>query len=453
MSLPRTLVPFDCPSPAGPPAKPPKRLKTWLDGRKLIPQDMPVLPFDGISQIPTHIPLDVLNNRIVIPRDLPIVPFPPELAASEPTITELDDRVVVPQDAHIRPTLEPEPFSVEVLQDLVETDLLVSGEPRLLPEKKGRIDWDFLAPAFSVLFHVLLVIFFLTLPGMIHHYTQNPIEEALNNNKLGYVYLPPNLKRIPRPKAVPQKPSDKMRLDIGERNHLAPPRPQVSPQPGPAPEPAPRVVPPAPPVQEARQEPQPRPEPTAPKPQQAPRLENVTPPRPKTIIAPPVMSPGQAIEQSLRAAARSATTPSYGFSDRVPTPPQMPGGSGQPGGPGTGQLSGSVQLLTPTDGVDFTSYIQRLLAVVRRNWYAVMPESALLVDQGRVMLRFKIMTNGTVPAGYPILELTSGKRPLDRAAAAAITASNPFDPLPPAYTRPYIELRIIFLYNLPLPSQ
>ncbi len=453
MRVPRILVPADCPPPSGPPARPPKRLKTWLDSRTLIPQDMPVVPFEGVSHIPTHVPLDVLNNRIVIPRDMPVVPFPPELAASEPVITELDDRVVVPQDAHIQPTLVPEPFAVEVLQDLVEADLLVAGEPRLLPEKKGRINWDFLAPAFSVLFHVLLIIFFLTLPGMIRQYTANPIEEALNNQKLGYIYLPHNLKEIPRPKPVPQKPSDKMRLDIGARNHLAPPRMEVSPQQGPAPQPAPRVVPPSPPVQEAREAPQPRPEPAVPKPAPEPRLENVTPPHPRTIIAPPVMSPGQAIEQSLRAAARNAATPSYGFSDRLPSPPQMPGGQGQPGGAGTGQLSGSVQLLTPTDGVDFTSYIQRLLEVVRRNWYAVMPESALLGDQGRVMLRFKIMTNGSMPTGYPILEMTSGKRPLDRAAVAAITASNPFDPLPTAYTRPYIELRIMFLYNLPLPTQ
>ena len=131
----------------------------------------------------------------------------------------------------------------------------------------------------------------------------------------------------------------------------------------------------------------------------------------------------------------------------------MPGGPGGQGGPGPGYLSGSIQILTPTDGVDFTSYIQRLLAIVKRNWYAVMPESVKLGDQGRVMLRFRIMRNGDLPTGEPVMEITSGKRPLDRAAAAAITASNPFDPLPPAYTRPYIELRIMFLYNLPLNSQ
>ena len=43
--------------------------------------------------------------------------------------------------------------------------------------------------------------------------------------------------------------------------------------------------------------------------------------------------------------------------------------------------------------------------------------------------------------------------PLDRAAASSIRASTPFEPLPSAFSGPYIELRFIFLYNIPLNSQ
>jgi outer membrane biosynthesis protein TonB len=453
MRVPRTLVPENCPAPSGPPAKPPKRLKTWLDSRKVISQEMQVVPFaDLTSNIPSHVPLAVLDNRVLIARDMPLVPFPPELAASEPTLTDLDGRVVVPQAAHLGPTVEAEPFSQEVLQDLVESDLLVSGEPRLLPEKAKRINWDFLGPAFSIAFHLLLIVLFLTLPGLIGRYQTNPAEEAMNQQNLGYVYLPKDLKipkRVPEPR---EKPSDKMKIDVGELNKIAPPKPEVSRQQGPSPQPTPQVVPPQPPPRQmAEAAPQPKPEPPPPKPE--PRLEPVTPDTSHPIIAAPDMSPGRAIEQSLRAAAQQAQTPSIGFSDRIPAPPAMPGGPGQEGGPGPGYLSGSIQILTPTDGVDFTSYIARLLAIVKRNWYAVMPESARLGDRGRVMLRFRIMRNGDLPGGNPILEITSGKRPLDRAAEAAITASNPFDPLPGAYTRPYIELRFVFLYNIPLNSQ
>jgi TonB family protein len=109
--------------------------------------------------------------------------------------------------------------------------------------------------------------------------------------------------------------------------------------------------------------------------------------------------------------------------------------------------------LTPTEGVDFTNYINRVLAVVKQNWYAVMPESAQLGDKGKVVLQFRIMRNGVVPEQEPALMGSSGKEPLDRAAMSSIRASTPFEPLPSAFSGPYIELRFIFLYNIPLNSQ
>lgn len=457
MIIPRAVVPVDCPAPAGPPARAPRRLKTWLDVRTLIPPDMPVLPFTGISNIPAHVPLEVLNNRILIGRDFPVIPFTGELAGgSEPIITPMDPRIVVPHAARLDHAPEPEAFPISVLKDLVQSDLLVAGETRLLPEKQGRVNWDLLAGIFSVAFHVALILIVLMASRALTRYTVNPNQEALNQQNLGYIYLPKNLKEAPKPKPKKEKPSNQIHIDIGALNRLAPPKPTVSPQQGPAIHPKPHVVlpqprpKPAPPVQSAQLAPQPRPAPPRPKPQ--PRIQPIQPTAPHPIIAPPDLSPGSAIQQSLRAAAQDRT-PDIGFQDRVPPPPSVPGGPGQQGGPGPGDLAGSVQILTPTRGVDFTNYIQRLLAMVRRNWYAVMPESAKLGDKGRVMLRFKIMRNGALPSGEPILELSSGKQPLDRAAEAAITASNPFDPLPRAFTGPYIELRFVFLYNLPLNAQ
>jgi outer membrane biosynthesis protein TonB len=48
---------------------------------------------------------------------------------------------------------------------------------------------------------------------------------------------------------------------------------------------------------------------------------------------------------------------------------------------------------------------------------------------------------------------SSGKEPLDRAAMSSIRASTPFEPLPSGFSGPYIELRFIFLYNIPVNSQ
>jgi TonB family protein len=133
----------------------------------------------------------------------------------------------------------------------------------------------------------------------------------------------------------------------------------------------------------------------------------------------------------------------------------MPRSSGPSGGGGGSQGGGGsfgngYEILTPTEGVDFSDYMARVIAAVRANWYAVMPESALLGDRGRVALQFHIMKNGSVPAGEPVRLIGSGKEPLDRAAVSAIRSSNPFEPLPPAFSGPSIELRFYFLYNLPI---
>ena len=125
-------------------------------------------------------------------------------------------------------------------------------------------------------------------------------------------------------------------------------------------------------------------------------------------------------------------------------------GRGGGGGQGAGTYGNGYEILTPTEGVDFSDYMKRVVASVRRNWYAVMPESAQLGDRGRVALQFRIMRDGSVPTGEPTRLLGSGKEPLDRAAVSAIRSSNPFEPLPPAFSGPYIELRFYFLYNLPL---
>jgi outer membrane biosynthesis protein TonB len=71
-----------------------------------------------------------------------------------------------------------------------------------------------------------------------------------------------------------------------------------------------------------------------------------------------------------------------------------------------------------------------------------------LGDKGVVSLQFRIMRNGSVPVDEPVRVHASGKEPLDRAAISSIRTSNPFEPLPPAFSGPYIELRFTYYYNL-----
>jgi TonB family protein len=159
------------------------------------------------------------------------------------------------------------------------------------------------------------------------------------------------------------------------------------------------------------------------------------------LLLPRTLSPGRALQQSAQE-AQSSSGGSQQFGGEIPGAPNGGGG-------GQGYLGGDMELLTPTEGVDFTSYLARVVASVKRNWYSVMPESARLGEQGRVVLQFKILRDGLVPDSEPSLMGTSGKEPLDRAAISSVRTSSPFPPLPPAFSGPYIELRFMFLYNVP----
>jgi TonB family protein len=97
-------------------------------------------------------------------------------------------------------------------------------------------------------------------------------------------------------------------------------------------------------------------------------------------------------------------------------------------------------------GVDFRPYLLQILADVRRNWFAVYPESAKLGARGKVQIQFAISRDGKVPK--LVIVLPSGAESLDRAAVAGISASNPFPPLPAGYNGEVIRLQFTFSYNM-----
>ena len=94
--------------------------------------------------------------------------------------------------------------------------------------------------------------------------------------------------------------------------------------------------------------------------------------------------------------------------------------------------------------------MRREKTLVQRNWFAIMPESAKLGD--RVVVRFQIQKDGTLRVKEPMVEASSNKGLLDKAAVNAIRLSAPFQHLPEAFRGPYVELRFTFLYNLPSKS-
>lgn len=114
--------------------------------------------------------------------------------------------------------------------------------------------------------------------------------------------------------------------------------------------------------------------------------------------------------------------------------------------PSPGRAGSRLELLSDPMGVDFRPYLINILSAVRRNWYAVMPESAKLGRRGRVAIQFAIKRDGSVPK--LVIAAPSGTDALDRAAVAGISASNPFPPLPAEFRGNDIRLQFVFLYNI-----
>ena len=125
-------------------------------------------------------------------------------------------------------------------------------------------------------------------------------------------------------------------------------------------------------------------------------------------------------------------------------------GTGGLGGylpPSPGNAGSNLELLSDPQGVDFRPYLLQILATVRRNWFAVIPESARLgMSRGRVAIQFAIGRDGSVPK--LVIATSSGVTSLDRAAVAGISASNPFPPLPADYSGNDVRLQFQFRYNI-----
>jgi outer membrane biosynthesis protein TonB len=444
--IPRSLVPRDVRL-AGerPAATPPRRLTTLLDERTVVAANLPRGELQTHSNIPAHLPLDVLASRVVVPRDTPATPFDPAMVHPDyAPVTVLDQRFTVPVALPIV-ELEPKgPVSAYELPDVLKPDVLTTGDVNLMvaPVETPPRDWNWLARSGSIAFHVLFITFLLLQTKLFPYRPPTQSQIDLARQQLNFIYMPPDVRGLPATPPAPRSPQ--MRIDPRILRQMAPP---VVPQPLPGPKEPERVV---------RDTPtDPAPElPAAPKPQTQAQSPIETPkPQPQTeaqnrLILPRMSSPGRTLEQSAQQSRQSGGSGGLEqFGGQIPGSPNYGGGGGE------GYLGGAVQMLTPTEGVDFNDYLARVVDSVKRNWYSVMPESARLGDKGRVVLQFRIMSTGAVPDGEPQQVSSSGKEPLDRAAYSSVRSSSPFEPLPPAFSGPFIELRFIFLYNLPLSAQ
>jgi len=192
---------------------------------------------------------------------------------------------------------------------------------------------------------------------------------------------------------------------------------------------------------------QPAPTPAQPAPTPPSQQSQVEAPRPAAVPARPnfamnSLNPADQLREAMRNASRN---PGEGGAGNL-------GSGGLARHPGAG--TGGVQVLSDTQGVDFTSWLQRWHWETEHTWDPLIPDevNAPILKSGMVAIRFKVLPNGRLMDGSLVLEGRSGDTALDRAAWGALTGSN-YPPLPRDFHGPYLELRAFFLYNMEMQRQ
>ena len=440
--IPRTLVPKGARPPSGD-ITTTRRRPSSLDERTLVPSTLPIVPLDGHSTIPSNLPLESIATRVVVPRDLDLEAVQrPDESHLPPQPSELDERITIPQG--VAPPAEL-PEVLPVSEDLVEPDIIQTGEVTFLPPERRQKQsvGEIIVLSISLTLNLL---FILAIAYVVSYHPRSREAEEIGRRQME-ILLPPGALEALKPSAPPA-PHSSVRVDPREIRRVAP---TIEPPPTPAPQPeAPKRELPSMPAPKANVEaptPQPPQGARGDLPKTPTKLENPDMPVPQQgLILPKTSSPGDTIRDAARSTGKINSP-----APRSAGPPY--GGVGQGGGAGRGTAGlPGPELLTDPQGVDFNDYLMRVYYTVKRNWFAVMPASVQLGDQGVVSLQFKIMRDGNVPDGDPQRVFGSGKEPLDRAAISSIRASNPFPQLPTQFKGPYIELRFTYYYNLPIPT-
>jgi len=448
----RFLVPPNASLGAEGSAPPGTRRKTAMDTRTVIAADLPPGEIDALSKIPAYMPMDVLSSRMVIPRDMPIHAL--DVSRTTPSYVPLDvlgKHVAVPKDAVLPDTVavrQPLQHAAE-MPEVLDPDVLTTGEVHLMTDgpRSLKDEQKWVLRGTSAVLHAAAIVIILLIPSLFTAHQPTQAEIIAASHSLGDLYMPPDLRSAlhPTPHISSGNP---IHIDPKIIRQLAPPEPTPQPK---AEIPAPAIA-----HEQPKETAAPPPLPVAPQPQPTkpqPALEPIRadqPPTPHGLIL-----PNTSIGHTLSQASNDLSQPGAGGgAPSIVASGRMPGGrggGGSGGGGGGGQAGAGLTMLTDPQGVDFSAYNARIVASVKRNWYSIMPESALMGDQGIVMLRFRIFKDGTVVAEEPILERTSSKPPLDRAAMGSIRASSPFEPLPSAFGGPFVEYQFIYYYNLEIP--
>jgi len=301
---------------------------------------------------------------------------------------------------------------------------------RMISDLEDERRWARLREGFwlAILFHIILFSAITWIPTYLFKAPKviDPFDAIKQRKDLTYLDLPPEALRQVQPRVIPKPlPPDRPLIDkrtMEEMQRQAPPAPAPSAEkqiPAPVeqkPQPT-QSIPPSPQSQQ----------PEAPRPQAVPA-------RPNFALGP--ANPADQLRQDMQKAMQNRGSGSSGV--QAPS-----GGLSMHPGAGTGQ----PDILSDTQGVDFSGWMARWHYITQRTWDPLIPDEVNppILKSGVVAVRFKVLPNGQVVDMQ--LDGRSGDTGLDRAAWGAITGSS-YPPLPREFHGPYLELRAYFLYNM-----
>jgi hypothetical protein len=96
------------------------------------------------------------------------------------------------------------------------------------------------------------------------------------------------------------------------------------------------------------------------------------------------------------------------------------------------------------------TYVEKVKDSIDKKWMKNMPRSVRdSENKGLVQLHLKIEADGTVPEDGLRFRTVFADDSLMEKALRAVRDAGPFPPFPPDFQKPFIDERILFLYNLP----
>jgi outer membrane biosynthesis protein TonB len=115
----------------------------------------------------------------------------------------------------------------------------------------------------------------------------------------------------------------------------------------------------------------------------------------------------------------------------------------------------AVEILSKTNGTDFSRYITHLIESLKPNISAHLPESAESGKKGIVTLQIQLQKDGSIAEGYPVaitqpgIQTSTAYKEMEAASITAVRTAAPYGPMPEAFSGSILMLKIHFFFNIP----